>query len=433
MLRELFRQKLDDAGIIPSPSVGDKLFRRLERREFLRFNPSRFNIWYTGLIAAACAAGLIFYLAGDDSRNAEMTPPEITEPVVVVTSLPESEGSDLNNPEDLTWPAEGRTETCFGEFAGGEENPQNATVDVKVSVPFIPVRSEMSNKSTAERIIPNPDPKSGKLINALQLRNSVIASAIEGCCPLKVIFEPGNISFETCRWTFGDGGVSDEINPEWIFDVEGEYKVTLNTYNSGKLVSVSTCMITVYPRPVARFEIMEMGRGVDDKKIYLANYSVNAIKYIWEFGDGNTSDLYEPAHTFSEPGDYNIKLIAVSEQGCTDTLTVINPLRGSENYIEFPNAFFPNLNGPVGGYYSSSSDDAAMVFHPVSSGVAEYQLRIFSKRGIMIFESYDINIGWDGYYKGQLCQSGVYIWKVRGKYLNGEPFTKMGDLILLKN
>ena len=51
----------------------------------------------------------------------------------------------------------------------------------------------------------------------------------------------------------------------------------------------------------------------------------------------------------------------------------------------------------------------------------------------MIFESNDINIGWDGYNKGELCEPGVYIWKVRGKFRNGEPFIKMGDVTLLKN
>ena len=79
------------------------------------------------------------------------------------------------------------------------------------------------------------------------------------------------------------------------------------------------------------------------------------------------------------------------------------------------------------------SDEAAQVFHPSVSGVTEYHLKIFSKLGIPIFESNDLNLGWDGYNKGQLCEPGVYIWKVRGKYSNGEPFTKMGDVILLKN
>ena len=35
--------------------------------------------------------------------------------------------------------------------------------------------------------------------------------------------------------------------------------------------------------------------------------------------------------------------------------------------------------------------------------------------------------------KGQLSEPGVYIWKVRGSYLNGDTFIKMGDITLLKN
>jgi hypothetical protein len=65
--------------------------------------------------------------------------------------------------------------------------------------------------------------------------------------------------------------------------------------------------------------------------------------------------------------------------------------------------------------------------------VTEYQLKIFSKLGIPIYESNDINLGWDGYNKDQLCDAGVYIWKVRGNFRNGESFTKMGDLTLLVN
>jgi hypothetical protein len=98
-----------------------------------------------------------------------------------------------------------------------------------------------------------------------------------------------------------------------------------------------------------------------------------------------------------------------------------------------PNAFIPNTLGPTGGYYSEKSDEAAQVFHPVSSGVSDYQLKIFSKLGILIFESNDINIGWDGYFRGQMSDLGVYIWKVRGNFRNGEPFIKMGDVTLLRN
>jgi hypothetical protein len=113
-------------------------------------------------------------------------------------------------------------------------------------------------------------------------------------------------------------------------------------------------------------------------------------------------------------------------------MTVTNAFSESGCFIEFPNAFIPNSNGPAGGYYTSKSDESAQIFHPVTSGVSEYQLRIFSRLGILIFETSDINIGWDGYHKGALCEPGVYVWKARGTYKNGESFVKTGDVMLIR-
>jgi len=191
-------------------------------------------------------------------------------------------------------------------------------------------------------------------------------------------------------------------------------------------------VINVFPRPKARFEIEPQSPIIPDDQIRFVNYSMDGVRYRWEFGDGKVSEALEPEHKYSRYGSYNVRLIVWSEQGCTDSLILTDAFAGSGCYISFPNAFIPNPDGPSGGSYSTKSDEAAQIFHPVTSGVSDYQLRIFSKAGLPIFESNDINTGWDGYHKGQLCETGVYIWKVRGTYKNGEPFVKMGDITLLK-
>jgi PKD repeat protein len=254
-----------------------------------------------------------------------------------------------------------------------------------------------------------------------------------GCAPLKIKFTNGLTSYDSCRWTFGDGGSSNKIDPEWIFDVEGEYKVRLQVFTHDGKTLYSFATVTVHPHPQAHFEISPQNAVLPDDAIRFRNYSTNATRFKWDFGDGNTSDFFEPDHSYSKFSNFNVKLTAWSEWGCSDSLTVLNAFSGSEFFLEFPNAFIPNQQGPSGGYYSSKSDEAAQVFHPSYSGVTDYQLKIFSKLGIPIFESYDINLGWDGYNKGQLCDPGVYIWKVRGKFRNGEPFIKMGDVTLLQN
>ena len=198
-------------------------------------------------------------------------------------------------------------------------------------------------------------------------------------------------------------------------------------------MSVSSEIITVHPRPVARFEISPENAIIPDDEIIFHNFSSDAVRFSWDFGDGNNSDLFEPRHKYRKFGTYSVALIVASGYGCSDSLIITDAFSGSGYYIDFPNAFIPNPNGPSNGNYSLKSDENAQVFHPVFTGVSEYQLRIFSRRGILLFESNDINIGWDGYFKGQLCEPGVYIWKVRGNFINGGSFTKMGDVTLLKN
>ncbi len=431
LLRELFRDKLENAEVNPSQASGDELLRKLGRKEFLRFNALRFNIWHAGAIAATCVAAIIIYLANDSKVSYEPAELKVPQTEIAYESAQAAVKDESGDPDSDYLIISSK------KSSAAPEQEVEAIADSIVSEniesgPDRPSGSDVKVPVAGKVLIPRPDTDTGKLRNSTKIPDIISASVTQGCCPLKVVFQAGDESIDNCRWSFGDGGYSDEKNPEWIFDVEGEYKVTLRKFNSNGSESVASCIITVNPKPVARFEIVDSNASAEDNRISFINYSTSGVKFRWDFGDGNYSSLFEPVHIYSQAGNYEVSLIVTSEEGCSDTLTVSNAFTGQGNFIDFPNAFLPNLNGPIGGHYSSSVDDAASVFHPVTSGVSEYQLRIFSKSGMLIFESNDISIGWDGYYKGQLCQSGVYIWKVRGNYINGEQFTKMGDLTLLK-
>jgi hypothetical protein len=52
--------------------------------------------------------------------------------------------------------------------------------------------------------------------------------------------------------------------------------------------------------------------------------------------------------------------------------------------------------------------------------------------GVLIYESWDIYKGWDGYFgNGNLAVQGVYVWKVIGRYADGTYFKKIGDVTFL--
>lgn len=423
-LRELFRKKLEFAEVTPDAALKAKLMRRVARREFLQFNQGRFNIFYLGITVAIITASILYFsgafkydqttsvILSDSTEYFEMA---AGEPIMLKTDA---------------------VQISSGVSKSGPVLPlNNDTIELKASEPAKKITPPGSiGRSISGSGIFDKGKTNGKKLKSRPEVEGLAISPLpsSGCAPLKVQFQNISDSYDSCKWTLGDGGYSVKRNPEWIYDLEGEYKATLQVFKGNKILSASAIII-VHPAPKAHFEISPEKSTTSSDEVRFLNYSTNAERFNWDFGDGNVADIFEPTHVYDRFGNYNVRLIAFSGWGCSDSLIVYNALAGSEYFIGFPNAFIPNEDGPSGGYYSSKSDEAAQVFHPSFSGVTEYQLKIFSKLGIPIYESNDINLGWDGYYKDQLCDAGVYIWKVRGKFRNGEPFIQMGDVTLLKN
>lgn len=424
-LEELFRVKLENAEIIPSFSAGDKLMRRLRHREFMRFNPARFNVYYLGaIIAGMIAAGVLLFSDDDNKNNSETVLPGISQ-VTSELSIPSGNAIRPHEDNPLSEAKEPRNEKIVPpavvtkdpvEPSRGDASIKQATVDGSL-------REKISITSTSNSRLQEKSVSNEPLF---------IPSVISGCAPLKVNFNLNKVSFESYSWSFGDDGHSNAPNPGWVFERGGDYNVILNAVLNGRTYSHSA-LIKVYAKPSAGFTLSPEKPIIPDDEVSFINYSTNAVSYNWNFGDGSSSTMPEPRHRYKEFGNFTVSLKIKSEDGCVDSAILSKVFTGPEYFITMPNAFIPNSQGPSGGFYSSKSDESAEIFHPMYSGVNEYHLIVYSKLGMVLFESKDINIGWDGYYKGQLSNPGVYIWKVTGSYRNGVTFSRMGDVTLLKN
>ena len=255
-----------------------------------------------------------------------------------------------------------------------------------------------------------------------------------GCTPLKVEFRNLSTGGESFLWDFGDKEYSTSENPYHIYYTPGNYIVKLTVTNVAGS-SIHQGIIQVFQSPVARFSAFPTNVVNNEQIVIFYNYSSNAIIYLWNFGDSITSNDESPYHKYENPGSYNVKLWATSVDGCTDSTILNTPIivDWKTGSIKFPNVFKWNESGPTGGLWKDGLyPEMDLVFRPFFENVIEYKLQIFNRWGTLIYESNDLNKGWDGYLKdGSLALQGVYVWLVTGRFADGEYFKKVGDVTFL--
>jgi PKD repeat protein len=262
-----------------------------------------------------------------------------------------------------------------------------------------------------------------------------------GCEPLIMTInntsQNVNIPGTKYLWDFGDGGTSSVKNPIYTYYLPGVYNVKLIVSGPGGDSEFSQT-VKVFQTPVALFDLAPTYVFVNDEKVRAINHSSGADYFVWEWGDGDTSKTKDPFHKYMESGVFDVSLSAYKDNGggniCYSRYTMspgvtVEPA----GEIRFASVFRPNLTGPIDAIDLPTGGDAVDQFFypPIRDKVDDYKLQIFNRLGVLIFESHDLNIPWNGYYKGQLCPQGVYVWYVEGKYKNGQVYKKVGDITLL--
>ncbi|MGK0388906.1 MAG: gliding motility-associated-like protein [Maribacter sp.] len=127
-------------------------------------------------------------------------------------------------------------------------------------------------------------------------------------------------------WDFGGAGTSTAQNPTFTFTEEGTYPVTLTAIlANGCEQSVTTTTIYIIP-PSATFEADTL-EGCAPLLVNfsdISNVSGTITSWAWDLGDGTTSSLQNPSHTYTEHGSYDVSLTITLDNGCEGTSTWFN-------------------------------------------------------------------------------------------------------------
>ncbi|MEI6436135.1 MAG: PKD domain-containing protein, partial [Bacteroidota bacterium] len=136
----------------------------------------------------------------------------------------------------------------------------------------------------------------------------------------------GGSALQSWSWNFGDPGsgtnnTSTLQNPSHIFASAGSYNVILMVENVNGCQKYDTVPITINILPIAGFDTSGSCQG--NAFTFTNTSTANAASYTssWNFGDGGTSILQSPQHTYSAYGNYNVTLTIVNSNGCTHSVT----------------------------------------------------------------------------------------------------------------
>lgn len=149
-------------------------------------------------------------------------------------------------------------------------------------------------------------------------------------------------SLNVFTWDFGDGNSSSDFSPSHTYSDTGVYLVKLLAVDSLGCTSArqANSPITITKSPLSDFTVSDSTSCTNNKLFSFTNYSQYASSWIWDFGDGNTSNLQNPFHQYNDTGTYSITLISLNNSGCSDTLTKVDKIR----IFPKPTATFTSTN-----------------------------------------------------------------------------------------
>ena len=234
----------------------------------------------------------------------------------------------------------------------------------------------------------------------------------------------------------GSGGLV-----EWFSDPQGNnllgsgYSFPVNgaslsdtfyvrTTVNGCAGALDPVVLTVGALPVAEFISVpdtSVELNVPDANVGFANLSTGANTFVWSFGDGNTSSLFAPGHSYERPGNYSVSLIAISPENCRDTFEL-----GLYRVIDLHNVFVPTG-------FTPNADGLNDFFEIKVFGVERYDIDVFDRWGKWVFSNGGATgTWWDGQINGQPAPEGVYVYKLRVYLPNGQTEDRNGSVTLIR-
>ncbi|MCX6231600.1 MAG: gliding motility-associated C-terminal domain-containing protein [Bacteroidetes bacterium] len=189
--------------------------------------------------------------------------------------------------------------------------------------------------------------------------------------------------------------------------VNSTYSVIYNIFGC---VASDTAIVTVNQTPSAVIHTSSTVIFIEDSVVLT---SFGGLSYLWNTGNTANNMIMYPTH------DTIYCVVVSNNNNCFDSTCVNIKVKGAST-LYVPNAFTPNGDG---------LNDLFLVPY---THVEKFHMTIFNKWGNLLFETYDITVGWDGRYMGELVPDDVYVYSIEAIGEDKVNYRKLGRITVLK-
>ena len=218
------------------------------------------------------------------------------------------------------------------------------------------------------------------------------ATPLTGCYPLPVQFTdnsaPGSGTITGWLWDFGDGNSSAAQNPSHTYTAAGNYNVSVMITNSNgcSKTLTKTNYISISNGVHAAFTNSTPSGCSAPETITFQNQSTGTgtLSYEWLFGDGGTSTVFQPSHTYTTTGNYTVQLIVTNSNGCHDTATLVNTVNIGAVHADFtlPATACAGTAFTITNTSAPAPSSVLWTFGDATSSTAINPVKVFATAGV---------------------------------------------------
>lgn len=305
-------------------------------------------------------------------------------------------------------------------------------------------------------------------------------------------------SITSWYWDFGNGNFGSALTGTSVYTNAGQYTIRHAALSNGNCSSDTVEQtLTIEDKPSASFNFTkDCGSPTvsftDNSNINFGNI----ISWNWNFGDGNTTTIQHPAHTYTTYQDFSVSLTVKTANGCTapvysetirvnnlyvfagnDTVaykgqplqlaaagtgiftwspviglnnsSIANPvatlqndqtyilrLTANDGCIKYDTINIKVYERPeiyVPGGFTPNADGKNDFLGPICFGIKKlHYFSVYNRWGQLVFTTKDINGRWDGLLQGTKQNTATFVWMVQGESYDGRIITRKGTSTLIR-